>query len=366
MVDMRHCNYTRGTDAIDAWSDKLRSGEKPTFFPIGEDELRRIEIGPGLISLFGGAPGAGKTAFIMQAVLDALQITPSLRAVVCNIEMRPDVLLDRQLARLSGIDLDTVRYRNFTEAHSDRIDAALQQMGHSSTDYVCAFSVQFGLRSSNSGRVHRRQRWRLAFGVGLHPTYFTTWGTRRQTRQCRCLHELLFSIPDKLVRVLNRDLAAAGIAKIDDRGESIDVHALRHTFSTMLHRAGVSPSVAQAAMRHSDIRLTMKTYNHLGMMDVSGAVALLPGIAGNLFQSEAMSATGTDDNARSLASTLTSAGVKSSVTESFTVVKPSLNGVFAKDPKNEKTLVSQGKTRVFDSRSDRIRTYDPLVPNQMR
>ncbi len=26
--------------------------------------------------------------------------------------------------------------------------------------------------------------------------------------------------------------------------------------------------------------------------------------------------------------------------------------------KNEKTLVSQGKTRVFDSRSDRIRTYD--------
>jgi len=180
------------------------------------------------------------------------------------------------------------------------------------------------------------------------------------------LDEPLISVPSQLVRILDRDLAAAGIAKVDERGESIDVHAMRHTFSTMLHRAGVSPSVAQAAMRHSDIRLTMKTYNHLGLMDVSGAVESLPGMAGNFSQFEPVSATGTDNNESFVTSTLTSAGVESSVRESFTVVKPSLKGFFANDAKNEKTLVSQGKTRVFDSRSDRIRTYDPLVPNQMR
>ncbi len=180
------------------------------------------------------------------------------------------------------------------------------------------------------------------------------------------LDEPLIPVPSQLVRILDRDLAAAGIAKVDDRGESIDVHAMRHTFSTMLHRAGVSPSVAQAAMRHSDIRLTMRTYNHLGMMDVAGAVESLPGIAGNFAQSERFSATGTDDVENSLTSTLTSAGVESSVRESFTVIKPAVKGVSENRSKNEKTLVSQGKKRVFDSRSDRIRTYDPLVPNQMR
>ncbi len=43
-----------------------------------------------------------------------------------------------------------------------------------------------------------------------------------------------------------------------------------------------------------------------------------------------------------------------------------MEDVFENASENEKTLVSQGKPRVFDSRSDRIRTYDPLVPNQMR
>ncbi len=35
-----------------------------------------------------------------EATVDALQLTPTLRAVVCNIELPPAVRLDRQLARL--------------------------------------------------------------------------------------------------------------------------------------------------------------------------------------------------------------------------------------------------------------------------
>jgi replicative DNA helicase len=61
----------------------------------------------------------------MQAVVDALRLTPTLRAVVCNVETAPAVLLDRQLARLSGIDLKTIRYRQLGSEHADRIDQAL-------------------------------------------------------------------------------------------------------------------------------------------------------------------------------------------------------------------------------------------------
>ena len=117
--------YITGADALHNWRDDVLSGKPPTFYPIGDGELRRIEIGPGLVTLIGGAPGAGKTAFTMQAVIDALRLTPTLRAVVCNIEMPPGVLLDRQLARLSGIDLTTIRYRRLREEHTERINAGL-------------------------------------------------------------------------------------------------------------------------------------------------------------------------------------------------------------------------------------------------
>ena len=70
----------------------------------------------------------------------------------------------------------------------------------------------------------------------------------------------LLEVPAGLVRIFNRDLAAAGIPKRDDRGRTLDVHALRTTFGTLLSSTGTLPRVAQAAMRHSDIKLTMGVY----------------------------------------------------------------------------------------------------------
>ena len=53
--------------------------------------------------------------------------------------------------------------------------------------------------------------------------------------------EPLFDVPTALVKILNLDLQAAWIPKHDERGRSIDVHAMRHTFGTMLTAAGVDP-----------------------------------------------------------------------------------------------------------------------------
>src|SRR5262249_42882088 len=86
------------------------------------------EIGPGRVLLLGGAPGAGKSAFAMQALVDALRLTPTLRALVCNVEMTPPVLMDRQLARLSGINLNTIRLRQLGVEHGERIDQATQTL----------------------------------------------------------------------------------------------------------------------------------------------------------------------------------------------------------------------------------------------
>jgi integrase/recombinase XerD len=48
-------------------------------------------------------------------------------------------------------------------------------------------------------------------------------------------------------------------------GRFADFHSLRHFFITNLERAGVSPKLAQTLARHSDIRLTLGIYTHVGL-----------------------------------------------------------------------------------------------------
>lgn len=95
----------------------------------------------------------------------------------------------------------------------------------------------------------------------------------------------VFNVPDGLVRILNRDLLMAGLArrrddgtidKSDDRGRTIDVHALRHSFGTLLSKGGVAPRTAQAAMRHGSIDLTMNVYTDPRLLDVARALDALP------------------------------------------------------------------------------------------
>jgi integrase len=70
----------------------------------------------------------------------------------------------------------------------------------------------------------------------------------------------LFDVPEKLSKILSRDLRLAGIPKRGDRGRTLDVHALRHTFGTLMSMGGIAPRTAHAAMRNSKIDLTMSVY----------------------------------------------------------------------------------------------------------
>ena len=101
-------------------------------------------------------------------------------------------------------------------------------------------------------------------------------------------------MPSGLVRILNRDLAAAGIPKVDERGYSVDVHALRHSFGTLLSTSGVAPRVAQSAMRHSKMDLKMNVYTDPKLLDVHGALDVLPTL--QPAEQETNQATGTNDS----------------------------------------------------------------------
>ncbi|MBL8764050.1 MAG: tyrosine-type recombinase/integrase [Phycisphaerae bacterium] len=59
------------------------------------------------------------------------------------------------------------------------------------------------------------------------------------------------------------------VINADDRGRTIDVHALRHTFGTHLSKACAPLRTAQAAMRHSDPSLTANVYADPKLLDVA-------------------------------------------------------------------------------------------------
>ncbi len=75
-----------------------------------------------------------------------------------------------------------------------------------------------------------------------------------------------------------KDLDAAGIRYVDAKGEYADFHSLRKTFATMLILAGVSHRVVMELMRHSDPRLTTKTYTDAGQLPVGEAIGSLPSL----------------------------------------------------------------------------------------
>jgi replicative DNA helicase len=114
--------FVSGEVVFAGWRDNVLTGTGPVVFP---HTLPVPEISPGHVTLLGGAPGAGKTALVMACVAEALRHTDTLRALVANVEMSPAALLDRQLARLSGIEAEVIRHRRFTAEHADRLDAGL-------------------------------------------------------------------------------------------------------------------------------------------------------------------------------------------------------------------------------------------------
>ena len=88
----------------------------------------------------------------------------------------------------------------------------------------------------------------------------------------------LFEVPTGILRILNRDLKAAGINKKDARGRTLDVHAMRTTLGTLLNKAGVAPRLAQKGMRHSDLKLTMNVYTDPALLDSAAALEALPAL----------------------------------------------------------------------------------------
>lgn len=106
------------------WKAEILSGQQPTRFELADptSPLAKIQAAPGRVLLWAGQPGIGKTALLCQLFIDGLRLNPDLRVLAVNVEMAPEVLLERQLSRLSGIPLSVVQTRAFKREHTERLN----------------------------------------------------------------------------------------------------------------------------------------------------------------------------------------------------------------------------------------------------
>ena len=80
---------------------------------------------------------------------------------------------------------------------------------------------------------------------------------------------------DVLLKRFKADCKRAGIPLTDDRGRTIDIHALRMSFIDRLAKAGVPPHIVQELARHSDISITMDHYTDVRVNDLHAALATI-------------------------------------------------------------------------------------------
>ena len=89
------------------------------------------------------------------------------------------------------------------------------------------------------------------------------------------LSDKVFQCIPRMPRFL-KDLDAAKIPRVDERGHVSVFHSLRHTFGTWLWATGSDPRVIMKLMRHSDLNLTVKRYTDEACLASTNAVMKLP------------------------------------------------------------------------------------------
>jgi replicative DNA helicase len=118
---------TTAADLFGSWFAGVERGEPPVRFKLPAP-FTALDVRPGRLLMFGGAPGSGKTAALMQTGIDLLRLNDFARLLVSNVEMNPALLLDRVVSRLSAVPLKHISDRTLTPDELARVRAAVASL----------------------------------------------------------------------------------------------------------------------------------------------------------------------------------------------------------------------------------------------
>jgi len=132
----------------------IQAGRGPVLWRGPDARWNPVELGPGLVTVLAGAPGAGKTALVLQMACDALLQNADLAAFVCSCEMTPETMTRRLLARYSGVSATALRFANVTATDTARLAggaANLERFAERLHFYEGAFSLDAILAALRDG-----------------------------------------------------------------------------------------------------------------------------------------------------------------------------------------------------------------------
>jgi replicative DNA helicase len=119
--------FTTGAELLGLWFADVERGEPPARFTLSEP-FDALDVRPGRLYLFGGAPGGGKSAVLLQVGIDLLRLNPSARIILANVEMSPLLLVERIASRLSSVPLTAIADRTLTPDQLNRLRSAVESL----------------------------------------------------------------------------------------------------------------------------------------------------------------------------------------------------------------------------------------------
>ena len=129
-----------------------------------------------------------------------------------------------------------------------------------------------------TGTLHLRAEWTKAgksADIPLNDVLKTLLAAWRDENAPVASGGVVVRISNRVLKNFNDDLAAAGIEKHRNK-KLLCLHALRHTFGTMLNRQGVDAKTMQMLMRHARVETTLNIYVHSEQQQLRNAVETLP------------------------------------------------------------------------------------------
>lgn len=166
----------------------------------------------------------------------------------------------------------------------------------------------------------------------------------------------LFDMSIRMIREFDLDLKAAGIPKMDAQGRTLDVHALRHSYCSLIARSGVNMQTAMRLMRHTTAQMTMR-YSHIALTDLGGAIATLPEFKSSSDSQSVMAANSTvQSRSRQVAR-------KSGASSRFVSLSGISESLSGSDDTQDGTCVSTNKNGQIQTSSEK-REWLSLSPNR--
>jgi hypothetical protein len=118
---------TPSVEIVDSLFELIPTGKMTQLLSLGP-ALNGLEIGSGLVTVIGAPPGAGKTTLAMQVAFVVRLHNPGFRVVVANRESSMEVLLQRELARQTGVSSKAIRFGSCNATELAKLQRAVDEL----------------------------------------------------------------------------------------------------------------------------------------------------------------------------------------------------------------------------------------------